>query len=383
MRTTATVKINSLWQNSLGQGIRHVRDVKEDVTVKGNDKVVVVCKWPLVNIEADTHRIADNNTGLVLARLVDNNGRNSGNNDAGKDIGWVIIGYTGDAPRLRRAAKYLAQLELFSHVCDFTSDIRAKGLVKGLFCLLGVIDERLAIPIKISARIHKGRLCSWQCWPARIGHTLGILGTCEAAVGGIETAHGQPTQRLAVAARLECHGVVIVDGKIANVGVASENLDRSGRMVFADLIKDDLECALRIFLAHRVMAKENKNVNGLAGSKSLSEPLLFNQVLGLDDLRGIGIASKVKQNAKSHDAEALFSLEIAMCGSHVLVFPRSRVEDFDVGGDIALTPFLCPDVEHFIRYLGHVQFMVTNGQQIVINLAEDGHRLGAIDFGGI
>lgn len=43
--------------------------------------------------------------------------------------------------------------------------------------------------------------------------------------------------------------------------MASEDLDGGDGMVFADLIKDDLERAYRILLANRVITQKNESVD--------------------------------------------------------------------------------------------------------------------------
>lgn len=63
---------------------------------------------------------------------------------------------------------------------------------------------------------------------------------------------------------------------------------------------------LRIFLTNRIMTKENNKVNRLA-----RELWLFDHIHGLDHLRDIGVAGKVKQNAKIHDEES-YSISLNM-----------------------------------------------------------------------
>jgi hypothetical protein len=115
---------------------------------------------------------------------------------------------------------------------------------------------------------------------------------------------------------------------------------------------------------------------------------------------------KVKEDTKGHDAQALGRGKVSVSGADVFVLARLLVEHLDVGRDISVSPFLGVFVEHLIRDLADVELVIafvhailarnqtativvtneaplTNGQQVILNLVEDGHRVAAVHLGGI
>lgn len=69
--------------------------------------------------------------------------------------------------------------------------------------------------------------------------------------------------------------------------------------------------------------------------------------------------SKIEQDTKSHDADALLGGEVSVGGSHVLILLGRIVIDLDVGGKIAVPPFLGILVEHLLGNFSHVQLVVS------------------------
>lgn len=282
--------VSLLINELLGLVVGYVFNVAEDVAERRDNKVVVVAERSLVNVKSNTAGVAEDNAGLVLAGLVDYNGRDGGLDDALEDVSLIGERSAVHAPGLGSAAIDLAEVELVTNLGDVASDAFTRVVVESLILLAGVVDEGVAVPVEIAARPLEERVGSFLGGAGGVGNAVGVLDALEAAVGGVETRQGNPTEGLAVAARLNAHRVVVVHGKVADVAVAAEDGNGSVAVDLADGLKNGLQGVGVVVLADGVVANQHEQVNGVLGVEGVVEPLLLDHVLGLDDLGGIGVA---------------------------------------------------------------------------------------------
>lgn len=73
---------------------------------------------------------------------------------------------------------------------------------------------------------------------------------------------------------------------------------------------------------------------------------------------GDGRTSKVEKNTESHDTQPVGGSEVTMGGSHIFIFAGLMVENFDVGRDISVSPFLGVVIEHLVGDLADVELVI-------------------------
>lgn len=250
----AWTKGNLLRDELLGLVVGNILDVAEDVTEWRDNEVVVVGERSLVDIEADTASVAEDDAGLVLTGLVDYNGRNGRLDDALEDVALIGERSTVHAPRLRSTAIDLAQLELVTKLGDVASDSLTRVIVESLILLAGVVDEGVAVPVEVAARPLEDRVGSLLGGAAGVGNAMRVLDALEAAVGGVKARQGNPAKGLAVATRLKSNRVLVVDGKVADVAVAAKDRNGSVGVDLADGFENGLQGVGVVVLADRVVA---------------------------------------------------------------------------------------------------------------------------------
>jgi hypothetical protein len=89
------------------------------------------------------------------------------------------------------------------------------------------------------------------------------------------------------------------------MSVATKGLDRYVRSHTADGLDDGAQSCARPTTAYRIVASDDKEIDGLLVIDGLFEPRLLNHVSGFDDLGNVAVASEVEKNAESHDVETL------------------------------------------------------------------------------
>ena len=230
-------------ENVLGLDERHIRNVQENITERRDDKVVVVREGTLVQVETDSTSVTDDHAGLVGALLVDDNGLDSRLDDSGEDVLGVVKGNTGHAVRLGCAAIHLAEVELLAKLADLVGDTKTRAVVELLLGGPGVVDESLAVPVQVATGKDEGGLGVFGGLAGRVGHAVGVLDTVVLAVGGVEAGHGDPAEGLAVAAGLDTDGGLVVDDEVADVAVATKDLNGGLGVLGTDGVPDKLESA--------------------------------------------------------------------------------------------------------------------------------------------
>lgn len=158
--------------------------------------------------------------------------------------GAVELG-TRLAPGLRGAPQLRGEVQLLSKVVDLGRGVGTRSNVKGSrvggevgLGPRGVVLKREPVPVHVPARIGPRRGRGVGRLAGRGGHALGLAGACVGAIVGTEAGHGQPAERLAVPAALEGRAGLVVHLKVADVAVSAKDLDRGGRVHFADGVVD-------------------------------------------------------------------------------------------------------------------------------------------------
>lgn len=163
-------------------------------------------------------------------------------------------------------------------------------VVESLLLLARVVDESVAVPVEVAARPLEERVGSLLGSAGGVGNAVRVLDALEAAVGGVKTRQGNPAKCLAIAARLNTHRVLVVDSKVADVAVTAEDGNGSVAVDLADGLENRLQGVGVVVLADRIVTNQHEEVDGVLGVEGVVEPLLLDHVLGLDDLRGVGVA---------------------------------------------------------------------------------------------
>jgi hypothetical protein len=161
------------------------------------------------------------------------------------------------------------------------------------------------------------------------------------------------------------------------MSVATEGLHGYVRSHTADGLDDGAQSCARPTTAYRIVASDDKEIDGLLVIDSLFEPRLLNHVSGFDDLRNVAVASEVEKNAEGHDVETLqplvnsplhmmkhtlISLEVSVLGTNVLKCARGRVYDLNIASKVLVSIDLGEVAESLVRDLGDIELMIANGQ---------------------
>lgn len=152
----------------------------------------------------------------------------------------------------------------------------------------------MILPVQVATEVGHGGVASRRGRAARgrcRGHGNRLLGRMRDALGvhralvviGLDARHGQKAQSLAVPSGLESSRLVIVDGEITNVGVATEELNRRVGLDSSDGVKNSLERAAALSWADRVVPDDQVNINRLAVIDSAQKPGLLDHGRGLGD----------------------------------------------------------------------------------------------------
>lgn len=70
--------------------------------------------------------------------------------------------------------------------------------------------------------------------------------------------------------------------------------------------------------------------------------------------------------------------EVPVLGANVLELTGGRVDDLHVAGDIAVTIDFAELIERFVCNFANIEFVVSNGQEIIINIFEDWIAYGSV-----
>jgi hypothetical protein len=175
--------------------------------------------------------------------------------------------------------------------------------------------------------------------------------------------------------------------------VSTESLNRHVWFDAANSLEDSAHRAAGDTCPYRVVTSDHEQINRLGVIHGLLKPRLLHHVGCLDNLGDVAVASEVKENTKSHDSEpclyqhlatlryiqiTLFGGEVTVTRSDVLELASSWVDDLYIAGEILVSVDLGEVAEGLVGDLGNIELVVSNGQQVVVDIFEDNIRDVAI-----
>jgi len=130
--------------------VRHVAQELEAVLERAYDEGVIEGEWPLHQVEADVAGVREDQARHVRTLRVDHR-RCHGFLHQGEDVARREIGLARLAPRLRRAAVEVREIQGLARVGDYFGYGKSLLEVEGLVLrVLGVDGEGEAIPIEVA-----------------------------------------------------------------------------------------------------------------------------------------------------------------------------------------------------------------------------------------
>lgn len=79
----------------------------------------------------------------------------------------------------------------------------------------------------------------------------------------------------------------------------------------------------------------------------------------------------------------LLSGEVAVLRADVLELLRIGVHDLNIAREVLIAVDFREVIERFVSDLGHIELVVSNGQEIVVDILKDRIRNVAVGHGGI
>lgn len=152
--------------------------------------------------------------------------------------------------------------------------------------------------------------------------------------------------------------------------MATEDLDRNIWPHLPDRLLNEGQGASRR-LPKRIMTDQDEHVDRLMIIDCIFEPLLLNHLCCRDDFRGVRVALEIEEDAKCHDAKPVIRMKVSVLVRKVLVSSSSLVVDLNVRRDIAVTVGFGKLVGREVGDVGQIQLMITDRQQIIIDLLEN------------
>lgn len=166
------------------------------------------------------------------------------------------------------------------------------------------------------------------------------------------------------------------------MGVATEHLNRNIRLHGTDGFPNSCQSIVLAVNGNRIVANDKEQINVVASNRLL-EPLLLDHVSSRRHNGGVAVASEIEQDTESHDAKAMLGREVAVQVSGNFILLGIVVVDLDVAGDVLLAVDRTEVDKSLLGNVGVVQLVVSNGENIVVNLLEDRVRDLAVETGGI
>lgn len=68
----------------------------------------------------------------------------------------------------------------------------------------------------------------------------------------------------------------------------------------------------------------------------------------------------------------LFGCKVPIWYTDIFKFSGRRIQDFDIGGDIAISVNFCELVEMLVADFRDIEFVVSNGKDIILDVLKDG-----------
>lgn len=120
------------------------------------------------------------------------------------------------------------------------------------------------------------------------------------------------------------------------------------------------------------MASNYEHIDWFCVVHGVQEPLLGHHSCCRYHLRHIAVAGKVEEDAEGHYSQALRGGEVSVWNTNILELSSISIQNLDVGCNISITIHFCELAKGLICNLGDVQLVVSDGEQIIVNVLEDG-----------
>lgn len=145
--------------------------------------------------------------------------------------------------------------------------------------------------------------------------------------------------------------------------MAAEDLDWSVGVHGAQGVVHVAESSCAGLALSGVVADEEEEVHGArrVGDEGL-KPSLIDHGGGWDDFGHIGVAGEVEENTEGQNAEAVLGSEILVLVAEILVRVGCRVEDLDIGSQVAVAPGFGKLIVVLVGNFGVVQLVISCSQ---------------------
>ncbi|POR34165.1 Uncharacterized protein TPAR_05634, partial [Tolypocladium paradoxum] len=330
--------------------VRHVGHVVEPADKRTDNVRAVARKRPLENVEADAARVQNRKPRLVLALLVDHHVGKHLVLDPREDalVARILGPVQPQVPG--RASVAVVQVQGFpgsrNHVADTLAVLGGKG---GLVPARVVVHAVQVVVNVLSAEFERRR-------------RRNILGRRLL----LDAVNGHPPDGLQVAPRRHGKRLRVVAERIPHVRVAAKEDNGSMPVLLPQRRKD---CA-KLVHAQADVADDDKEVRLL--THRLLEPLLLDGLRhGLHN-RVVGVAGKVKEEAKRDNLEALvLGLELAVALRQGLALAGRGVDVVEVGGDVVFLEVGDRGVVLTVGRVGLVELVVADADNVDVLLGVD------------
>lgn len=126
----------------------------------------------------------------------------------------------------------------------------------------------------------------------------------------LNSRNRHPSDSLTVPSTLNANSSMVINDSIANVGMASENLNKLVGVHSANCVQDRASGARRTLDC--IMSDDEEHVNWAVNIQGIEEPLLFDHFRSRSDDAGIGVTCEIKQDSECHDANAMVGGEVSV-----------------------------------------------------------------------
>lgn len=153
--------------------------------------------------------------------------------------------------------------------------------------------------------------------------------------------------------------------------VSTKSLNWDSRAEFLDFLAQSAESWEFVITAGRCMAKDDEKVNGFGCLDGIDKPGFLDKICSFDDLGDVGVKSEIEEDTKGHDIETMLGSKVAVLAANVFVLAGLLVDDLDVTGHVSLAVDFGEVCKCLIGDIGHVQFMVSDAKQVIVEAGED------------
>lgn len=153
--------------------------------------------------------------------------------------------------------------------------------------------------------------------------------------------------------------------------VSTKSLNWDTRAKFLNFLAQSAESWEFVISAGRRMAEDDEKVNGFGCLDGIDKPGLLDKIGSFNDLGDVGVTSEIEEDTKGHDLETMLGSKVAVLVANVFVLAGLLVDDLDVAGHVSLAVGLGEVCKCLIGDIRHVQLMVSDTKQVIVDAGED------------